>query len=43
MSCQFDEVEGVKEYALISAVVPDEIERDNTVVIAGDSFTINDA
>src|SRR5262249_41362732 len=40
---QFDEVEGVKEYGLVSAVVTDEIERGNTVVIAGDSFAVDDA
>src|SRR5262249_68556 len=30
-------------YALVSAVVTDEIERDNAVVIAGDSFAIDNA
>ena len=34
------EVEGVEEYLVVSAVVPDEIERGNAVVIAGDSFAI---
>ena len=28
---------------LVSALVPDEIERGNAVVIAGDSFTVDDA
>ena len=38
-----DQVEGVKEYALVSALVTDEIERGHAVVIAGDGFTIDDA
>ena len=37
------QVEGVEEYLVVSAVVPDEIERGNAVVIAGDSFAIDDA
>ena len=40
VAVQFDEVEGVEEYLVVSAVVPDEIERGNTVVIAGDSFAV---
>jgi hypothetical protein len=40
---QFDEVEGVEEYLVVSAVVPDEIERGNAVVIAGDSFAVDNA
>src|SRR5262249_51262969 len=36
-------VEGIEEDALVSAVVTDEIERSNTVVIASDSLTIDDA
>jgi hypothetical protein len=36
VAVQFDEVEGVEEYAPVSALVPDEIERGNAVVIAGD-------
>src|SRR5262249_43088031 len=43
VAVQFDEVEGVEEYALVSTLVPDEIERGDTVVIAGDSFTVDDA
>src|SRR5262249_48179274 len=43
VTVQFDEVEGVEEYALVSAVVPDEIERGNAVVIAGDSFAVDNA
>ena len=35
-----DQVEGVKEYALVSALVTDEIERGRAVVIAGDSFAV---
>src|SRR5215831_4503346 len=38
-----DQVEGVKEYALVSALVTDEIERGHAVVIAGDSFAVDDA
>src|SRR5262245_61220238 len=37
VAVQLDEIEGVEEYALVSAVVPDEVERSNAVVIAGDS------
>jgi hypothetical protein len=40
---QLDQIEGVEEYALVSAVVTDEIERGNAVVIAGDSFAVDDA
>ena len=36
-------VEGVEEYALVSAVVPDEIERGNAVVVASNCLPINDA
>jgi hypothetical protein len=36
----FDQVEGVKEYALVSAL--DEIERGNAVVIASDSLAIDE-
>ena len=39
----FDQVEGVEEYSLVSAVVTDEIERGNAVVIASDSFAVDDA
>jgi hypothetical protein len=37
VAVQFNEVEGVEEYPLVSAVVPDEVERSNAVAIAGDS------
>jgi hypothetical protein len=40
---QFDEIEGVEEDALVSALVTDEIERGNAVVIASDGFAIDDA
>src|SRR5215467_16214144 len=40
---QFDEVEGIEKYAPVSALVPDEIERGDTVVIAGDSFPVDNA
>src|SRR6516164_570709 len=43
VAVQFDEVEGVEEYAVVSAVVTDEIERGNAVVIAGDSFAVDHA
>ena len=43
VAVQFDEVEGVEEYALVSTVVTDEIERGNAVVIASDSFAIDNA
>ena len=39
----FNEVEGVEEDALVSALMTDEIERGNAVVIAGDSLAINSA
>jgi hypothetical protein len=43
VTVQFDEVEGVEEYALVSAVVTNEIERGNAIVVASDSFAIDDA
>jgi hypothetical protein len=43
LAVQLDQVEGVEEYLVVSAVVPDEIERGNAVVIAGNSFAIDDA
>jgi hypothetical protein len=43
VAVQLDEVEGVEEYALVSAVVTDQIERGNAVVIAGDGFAVDDA
>jgi len=43
VAVQLDEVEGVEEDALVSAVVTDEIERGNAVVIASDRFAIDDA
>ena len=42
-TAKIDEVEGVEKYLVVSALVPDEIERGNTVVIADDSFTVDDA
>src|SRR5262249_26773297 len=38
VAVQLDEVEGVQKHAIVSALVTDEIERGNAVVIAGDSF-----
>src|SRR5262249_49431849 len=43
VAVQFDQVEGIEEDALVSPVVTDEIERGNAVVIAGNSFAIDDA
>src|SRR5262245_64360635 len=43
VAVQLDEVEGVEEYALVSALVPDEIERGHAVVIAGNGLAIDDA
>ena len=43
VAVQLDEVEGVEEGAPVSALVTDEIERGNAVVIAGDSLAIDDA
>jgi hypothetical protein len=41
VAVQFDQVEGVEEYAVVSAVVSDQIERGNAIVIAGDSFAVS--
>src|SRR5215510_9494768 len=43
VTVQLDEVEGVEEYARVSALVPDEIERGHAIVIASDSLAIDDA
>src|SRR5262249_22464090 len=43
VAVQFDQVEGVQERAVIMAAVANEIERSNAVVIAGNSFAIDDA
>jgi hypothetical protein len=43
VAVQLDKVEGVEEYAVVSALVTNEIERGNSVVIAGDSFAVDDA
>jgi hypothetical protein len=43
VAVQFDQVEGVQERAVIMAAVANEIERGNAVVVAGDSFTVDDA
>ena len=37
-----DQVESVEEDTVVVAVVANEIERGNAVVIAGDSFAIDD-
>jgi hypothetical protein len=43
VAVQLDQVESVQKHPVVSAVVTNEIERGNAVVIAGDSFTIDDA
>jgi hypothetical protein len=43
IAVQFDQVEGVQKHAIVSAVMTDEIERGNAVVIAGDSFAVDNA
>jgi hypothetical protein len=43
VAVQLNEVERIEEDALVSPVVTDQIERGNTVVIASDSFTVDDA
>src|SRR5262249_53896671 len=43
VAVQFNEVEGVEEDALVRALVTDEIERCNAILIAGDSFAVDDA
>jgi hypothetical protein len=43
VAVRLNEVEGIEEDALVSEVVTDEIERGNAVVIAGDSFAVDDA
>src|SRR5262249_20416748 len=43
VAVQLDEVEGVEEDALVGALVTDEIERGNAIVIAGDSLAIDNA
>src|SRR5262249_58868883 len=41
VAVQFDEVEGVEEYVLVGALMTDQIEQGNAVVIAGDSFSVD--
>jgi hypothetical protein len=43
VAIQFDQVEGIEEDALVSAVITDEIERGNAIVIAGNRLAIDDA
>jgi hypothetical protein len=40
---EFDQSEGVEEYAVVSTVVTNEIEQGNAVVIASDRFVIDEA
>jgi hypothetical protein len=43
VAVQLDEVEGIEKYAPISALVPDEIERGNAVLVASNRLAIDDA
>jgi hypothetical protein len=43
VAVQFDQVEGVQERAVIMAAVANEIELGNVVIIAGNSFAVDDA
>src|SRR5262249_46777332 len=43
VAVQFDQIEGVEEYAVVSPVMADEIERSNAVLVAGDRFAVDDA
>ena len=43
VAVEFDEVEGVQERAVIMAAVANEIERGHALVIAGDSFAVDNA
>src|SRR4029450_10630288 len=43
VAVQLDQVEGVQERAVIMAAVANEMERGSAVVIAGDSFAIDNA
>ena len=43
VAIQLDQVESEEEGTVVVAVVTDEIERGNAVVIAGDSFAVDDA
>jgi hypothetical protein len=43
VAVQLDQVERVEKHAAVSAVMTDEIERGDAIVIAGDSFAVDDA
>ena len=43
VAVQLDQVEGVQEHVPVMLAVADTLERCEPVVIAGDSFTIDDA
>jgi hypothetical protein len=43
VAVQLDQVEGVEKHAVVSAMVTNEIERGNAVVITGDSLAVGDA
>ena len=43
VAVQLDQVEGVEEYLVVSALVTDEIERSDAVVITGNRLPVDDA
>jgi len=43
VAIQLDQVEGVEKGVTVMASVADTVERGNAVVVAGDSFAIDDA
>jgi len=43
VAVQLNQVEGVEEDALVSRLMADEIKRGNAVVIAGNSFAVDNA
>ena len=43
VAIELDQVEGVEEYAPVSALVTDQLERGHAVVIAGDRFDVDNA
>ena len=43
VAVQLDQVEGVEERPIVSAVVANKIKRGNAIVIASDGFAIDDA
>jgi len=41
IAVQFDQVEGIEEYAFVVMAITNQIERSHAVFIAGDSFAID--